>query len=292
MKRRLALGLCFTTFISSVVTPQALAQAPLTAYQGGQFYTRAYGSDRAASCTISYNNAAQRISYTAAHCGKAGDTVFLRDYRGVNVAAGTFSPSNQFAGHLTNDWGVIRWDPHVVLGANIFSGDTVVHPSQLRKGDRVCVRGVTAHGPASPTGSTTVNCAPFLGSINNTFFFENAGTRPGDSGGVVFAPGRGYLGVLSGVSELTSPGRANTVIQRGAFPANGAAISKNEMLRWANANLPMPVEKVNTVPVVPPADANASASSAQGIGAIVAALVAFLAVALPFAQQIMGNLCF
>lgn len=292
------LALCIAAggvFAPAPLAPLANAQttqvSTLTARQGGVFYT---SKDRkqASTCTISYNNAAQRFSYTAGHCGDAGDPVYLRDAANRIMLAGTYYPSQRYGGNLTNDWGVIRWNPGIQIGPNDVSGNTVIHPSQLRKGDTVCVRGATSHG----TTGTARSCAPYLGNINNTFFFDYAGTRPGDSGGVVFAPGRGYLGALSGVTELSRQGVKRATLERAAFPADGNPVSNDAMLRWANTNLPVDVERVNPVrplqPTVPLVDDSVAASSPQGIAAIIAAVIGLLAVAAPLVQNVASFLRF
>ncbi|QYH19026.1 hypothetical protein JKI95_06950 [Corynebacterium aquatimens] len=138
---------------------------------------------------------------------------------------------------------------------------------------------------------------------------------------MVYAPGRGYLGVLSGVNVLTSSRGTTVTIQRATFPANGARVSNADVVRWANANLPLDIDRVRT-PQPEPADpavqlppaaqaptgpaaiadaTNANAitgngaetgSSAQNIAAIIVGVVGLLAAVVPLLQNLVGLLPF
>ncbi|MDK6538397.1 hypothetical protein QP255_23900, partial [Escherichia coli] len=81
-------------------------------------------------CSIGFNDPNQRISYTAGHCGEHGSRA------AVGQANGTLYPSTEFGRSATgNDWGIIRWDDGVQLGANTITTDAVVDLEDLHPND-------------------------------------------------------------------------------------------------------------------------------------------------------------
>lgn len=180
----------------------------------------------ASTCAIAFNDRGEGISYTAAHCGLTGERVRLKRADGsTSGEIGTFYPSSRWEsdGNETgNDWAAIRWDPGVRVGANGRSGDTVASLSEMATGEQVCTFGVA---------SREVKCGRFAGSIDNNFYFDGASGQHGDSGGPVWSPRRGFLGVYSGVSIISTKSVGEHRLARASVPNNGDAVTANEEIR-------------------------------------------------------------
>ncbi|MCG7297300.1 S1 family peptidase [Corynebacterium afermentans] len=138
--------------------------------------------DGTGTCTIGFNDPARHRSLVAAHCGAEGARV------NAGGATGTLFRSKAYDGHLSNDWAAIQWDPGVHVGGNRLTGDAWVHPGDVRLGETVCYFSRTR-------GAQT--CGRFSGSADGTFFAAAPLSHPGDSGGPMWVPGRGFIGVVS-----------------------------------------------------------------------------------------------
>lgn len=180
----------------------------------------------ASSCAIAYNDRAENISYTAAHCGLTGERVRLKRADGSTTGeVGTFYPSSKWekGGNNTgNDWAAIRWDPGVRVGVNGRSGDAVASLSEMALGEQVCTFGVA---------SRQVQCGTFAGSIDNNVYFDGVSGQHGDSGGPVWSPRRGFLGVYSGISVIRTKSGSEHRLSRASVPKNGGAVTANEEIR-------------------------------------------------------------
>lgn len=161
-------------------------------------------------CTIGYNDHARGESITAAHCGEDGQRVRLYDRTDTNpltsrsAEIGTFYRSPGYDNGISNDWGRIVWDKGVQIGANRFSRDTVLTLDQVKRGDEVCWHGETTH-----MGTTDRSCGTFFERTNEAFTVRVPQSSQGDSGGPIWVPGRGFLGVISAGPEQAGPvGRA------------------------------------------------------------------------------------
>lgn len=193
--------------LTAVALASSLGLAPVAAYaapapvpEQGLAFSTSIGA-----CTLGYVDAEQRISYTAAHCGREGDRVRLID-RKTNAQTrelGTFHPSTRYDELFSNDWGFIQWDRDVVLGGNPYSGDTIVDPTDVKRGEEVCYHGETSH-----MGTRDETCGTFYRAVGQSFTIRGAHWRPGDSGGPLWIPGRGFLGVAS-IGPAT-PGNVGT----------------------------------------------------------------------------------
>lgn len=202
---------------------------PVTVKQGYEFYTVSR-SGGAGKCTIAYNDASHRQSLTAAHCGSEGGTVYMRDNRGYAVPAGTFHPSRAYdSGSSANDWAVIKWNSNATLAPNTFSGDRIIPLNELRKGDKICLRGHTSHGATS----TGYSCSTYAGNLSNVFFFDNIAGQQGDSGGAVFVPGRGFVGVYSGMNQVGGKDGNWKRLERASVPADGRNVPRDEQGMFA-----------------------------------------------------------
>ncbi len=179
-------------------------------------------------CTVGYNDYANRRSFVAAHCGREGARVQAFDPRtgARSGAVGTLYRSKLYDGHLSNDWAAIQWDPGVHMGPNARSGNGWVYPRDIQLGETVCYFGQTSHAGGGQT------CGRFAGSADNTFFVDMPATRPGDSGGPMWVPGRGFVGVVS--SMWTSVGSSGRNFVVGITPHDGPAVPELRLIGvWA-----------------------------------------------------------
>ena len=190
-----------------VVGAEAPAAERLVVKQGARMFVDNQHNDTLTACTIGYNDPEQRRSYTAGHCADNGDygwqtgsLVYLADSKGreMSTPAGMIYPAAAYYGASNaNDWAVIYWFNGVEVGANPYGGEYV--PIQdLEPGETLCYHGYASHG-----GTTEASCGPFVGMIEKTIYFDAPGMPGyGDSGGPVYAPGRGLVGVMSGANAL------------------------------------------------------------------------------------------
>lgn len=195
----------------AAAVPHAPAAAAATVSQG-----QAVRVNDRFTCTVGFNAPDKGWSYTAGHCGNAGARVSTVD----GTATGTFTPSRNFSETGTgNDWGLIIWDAGVKLGPNNISGDTVADPAGLEKGQRVCFYG---------TASGQMRCGSYAGALGNNVYFDAPDGVKGDSGGPVWAPNRGFLGVYSGASAIWDDAGREVRLGRASQPVNGKAVSEAE----------------------------------------------------------------
>ena len=192
-----------------VVGAEAPAAERLVVKQGARMFVDNLGNDSLTACTIGYNDPEQRRSYTAGHCAdradkawQTGSLVYLADSKGreMSIPAGMIYPAAAYYGASNaNDWAVIYWFNGVEVGTNPYGGEFV--PIQdLEPGETLCYHGYASHG-----GTTEAACGPFVGMIEKTIYFDAPGMPDyGDSGGPVYAPGRGLVGVMSGANALVN----------------------------------------------------------------------------------------
>ena len=186
---------------------EAPAAERLVVKQGARMFVDNLGNDNLTACTIGYNDPKQRRSYTAGHCAdngnygwQTGSLVYLADSKGreMTTPAGMIYPAAAYYGASNaNDWAVIYWFNGVEVGANPYGGEYM--PIQdLEPGETLCYHGYASHG-----STTEAACGPFVGMIEKTIYFDAPGMPDyGDSGGPVYAPGRGLVGVMSGANAL------------------------------------------------------------------------------------------
>lgn len=208
-----ALAAAVAIAVSSAAVPVALpgagAAEPLVARQGERLFVDNIGGYNLTSCTIGYNDVALHRSYTAGHCAvdsaaprPGGSTVYVADEYGrqLPTPAGLIYPAAAFYGPSNaNDWSVIYWFNNVTLGQNTYGG-AYIPISEISPGETLCYHGFASHGR-----SREAACGPFVGMIEKTIYFDAPGTPHfGDSGGPVYAPGRGFVGVMSGANALVN----------------------------------------------------------------------------------------
>lgn len=189
-------------------------------------------------CTVGHNDPAQRSSFTAAHCGTPGQLVYLEDEDGqrIDTPVGHFTPSPVYRHPATytgspsaNDWGQIRWFSTVEIAENAYG--PYLGPDAVNRGDTLCYRGATTGAPV---------CGNLVGTIGESMFFDvDVNSQAGDSGGPVFVPGKGTVGVLSGMSMYDDKlGRAKT-LERASRLQNGYAFSAYDVDRLFESYFPV-----------------------------------------------------
>lgn len=282
--RFIAAALTSALVVSPIVAPDASAQTQV-ARQGWRLITSSNSA-----CTIGFNDPSRGISYTAAHCGRSGDTVYLTDASGNSLPypAGVFTPSSRYVSNTaSNDWGVIKWNPGVSVEANRFGGG-YVPSSQLKTGDSICFHGFTSHGT-----SGNYTCGKFIGKIGESIYYESGiHSRPGDSGGPVFVPGKGVVGVTAGLEKYTYGTRTVTAL-RASSMSDGPTVYEADLSRLLKTHYglapsnPVPSQPVRPIQV--PADDQVQVeSSLSDPGSIIGAIVAVLALLIPIIGSFLG----
>lgn len=295
----------FTTLLVSAAvglagTPaaQAIQETPIVA-QGDQISTV-----DGKGCTVGYNDLKNNRTYLASHCGDEGDTftVLAHDLSNFWEGLGTFHTNANYSDGQ-NDFGYIQWAPgEVTLEDNAFSGNTVIKPGSLKKGDEVCFHGKSTH-MNNPTG---VTCGEYMGTLAGDVFvdFGTAGEQ-GDSGAPMWVPGKGFLGILSGdqYSILNGVQYKTRAIRGATFDKSGALWNSNQLSdlfaayeKYRYPQAPLPTEtpqdgsnngsgttttaKPTPAPTTPkkPAPSKSGSSSSNGgmIAGIIAAIIAVL----------------
>lgn len=231
----IGLATCMLAGQSVLATPAAgaPAEAPV-ARQGGKIAIDVGSQFK--TCTIGHNVPGAQTSFTAAHCGIEGAQVYLTDDAGNRMAtpAGKFSPSPHFeTRESSNDFGMIEWYDGVVVEDNRFGG-AAMPSSSIEYGDQVCYYGFASHSVTE-----TPACGIYLGNVEQSLFFDVPGRpKDGDSGGPVFVPGKGVVGVLSGHNDLTvSPGAQRFYVERASTLQNGNIHSKYQLEEWFKSQL-------------------------------------------------------
>lgn len=215
---------------AAVLGAAAVAASPLTAFAAAPsapVQGSAVSIGDRGMCTIGYNDRARGVSYLAGHCGYKGDRVRLMDAATGQTSRtlGTFYPSEKYdASSFSNDWGVIKWDRGVKMGANIYSGETIIPLRDVKAGDEVCHHGETTH-----QGTSNVNCGPYYGRLGQIFAVNMDSGRPGDSGGPLWVKGKGFIGVASATGQtFTTQGSGQAFA--GAAPKNGQAFTAQDLM--------------------------------------------------------------
>lgn len=241
---------------------EAPAAERLVVKQGARMFVDNLGNDNLTACTIGYNDSKQRRSYTAGHCADNGDygwqtgsLVYLADSKGreMTTPAGMIYPAAAYYGASNaNDWAVIYWFNGVEVEANPFGGE-YVPIEDIEPGETLCYHGYASHG-----GTNRATCGPFVGMIEKTIYFDAPGMPDyGDSGGPVYAPGRGLVGVMSGANALVDD-RGEEVVgfERASSLQSGALYDDSRIDAFlrshygASAKRASPSKKTST-PAVP-----------------------------------------
>lgn len=216
-----AVALTASTLVAT--PPAARAQTLPVASQGAGVLIGNMG------CTLGFTNPHTRSSYIAAHCGEySGQPVALVTANKELIPnAGWFYPSARYNAAdplFSNDWAEIKWHPDVVMGANNFSGDQYIAPTQLERGDRICFHGQSSH----PDGRSA-SCSEYVDRVGNAILYSGTYPIPGDSGGPVWLERGGsryFVGVNSGFYYA-----GQYQLGRAAFPADSVAVTEPALWR-------------------------------------------------------------
>lgn len=147
----------------------------------------------AVMCTVGMVDELTRSMVTAAHCvGEVGSVV--RDQAGNEI--GTVTWRGRGVGSTepdTKDVAVVYISPEVEMGHNKYSQHTgMLNPEQVSVGDTLCRYGIKAN---------RVVCSTVSRKMNNNLSLSPDDSIPGDSGGPIWSPSRGFVGVLSAGSK-------------------------------------------------------------------------------------------
>lgn len=144
-------------------------------------------------CTAGMVDELTRSMVTAAHCvGEVGSAV--RDQAGNEI--GTVTWRGRGVGSTapdTKDVAVVYISPEVEMGHNKYSQHTsMLSPVQVSVGDTLCRYGIKAN---------RVVCSTVSRKMNNNLSLSPDDSISGDSGGPIWSPSRGFVGVLSAGSK-------------------------------------------------------------------------------------------
>ena len=251
MRNRVAVALTATIAATAAVAPPAHAATAVA--QGAQIVVA-----DSSSCAVAFNDHAEHVSYTSAHCGLSGDRVRVKLVDGtLTPEIGTLYPSSRWGDSVTgNDWAAIRWDDGVRLAGNGRSGDEVASISDMRPGQQVCTYGAA---------SRRVICGKYAGSVNNNVYFDGETGQHGDSGGPVWAPGRGFLGVYSGVSVIESKSEGEHQLSRASAAKNGGPVESADEIALISKYYSVQQPTVHKAELPDDALSGAAAGSAKRI---------------------------
>lgn len=180
---RSLLTLLATLLVATGLTVPAANAAPIVT-QGDRIFINMIGSR--AGCTLAHIDHGKRQALTSSHCVTVpGMTV--TDAHGTPIGRVLTPTMSPIFGQ--NDYARIALNPGV-RGHNRFSGDAIIHPAHVRPGERVCHYGATTR---------TERCGWVHAVRGGAIIFKGVhGTVFGDSGGPVWIPGRGLVGVYVG----------------------------------------------------------------------------------------------
>lgn len=175
-----------------------LAPAQTTVNQGQRISTPQPGTNTLVLCTLGYIDHAARTGYTAAHCVPgAKDGTYVQGGLDVRNETGTVIgkvyPSQRYLANPQNaadDIALIRFADNVALGKNAYSGDAIVPPH--RDGPMTICR----FGATTQKVMCTQTADPAI--KNSTIRYIRDGEAGGDSGGVLYIPGEGVVGLHKG----------------------------------------------------------------------------------------------
>ncbi len=223
--------------------------------------------------------------------------MYIQDTQGrVQGPLGVLTNSPRYNGSnknvaVVNDWVTISWADSVRLEPNRYSGDTIVPISDVQLGETVCVYGNTAKRE---------NCGNFAGRTGTTFYVEHATSDPGDSGGPLWIPGRGLIGVLAGADEIEYLSTFLFIryhlqldlIRATAPGVNGGAVSDDDIFhvaqRWNRLGRPDHIVTVSENSNLSSGDSTAEGSSdptEDEIWGVVSGVIALISVLVGLARQ-------
>lgn len=134
------------------------------------------------SCTLGYigNN----YAITAGHCGMVGSEIKNSQRKRIGYIDYIDTEQNQ-------DIAIIKLD-NGVSGSNIYSGDYITSMAEMSPDDEICVYGKTTR---------KVLCAEQYGLPRYGAIWSKSEVTYGDSGGAVWIPGKGLIGIISSLGD-------------------------------------------------------------------------------------------
>lgn len=162
----------------------------ITVNQGEVFIDVEQGS----MCTIGYGN--QDYIFSSAHCVTMGKDIL--NYQGKKIGKVVHKQHDHPNPTKTNaaeDWAVIELQDNVRYGGNGYSGDNVIHISDVNIGDPVCRYGSTTR---------EVFCTEVVEDERNYYgggvlLSDKHMGISGDSGGPVWIPNKGLVSLHRGM---------------------------------------------------------------------------------------------
>lgn len=204
MTIKLKLFLAFITIASLLTSPYAVAEdtsarnygrgvfqdIPVLS-QGDQVFI-----DKRKTCTVGYIDKERGVAYIAEHCSVSGEMAQVHNGQGyfVGTITSRYEDSKYYGAlhpqKMSEDFNVIKVDTsHVFLGDNKYSGDQKVSISDVAQGDEMCVYS---------RRQGEINCGHVSATIGNLIVGDShVQGEKGDSGGPVWIPGKGLIGVYT-----------------------------------------------------------------------------------------------
>lgn len=196
--------LAFITIASLLTSPHAIAEdTPARNYGRGVFQDIPVLSqgdkvfiDKRKTCTVGYIDKEQGLAYLAEHCAVSGETSQVHDGEGyfIGTITSRYEDSKYYGAlhpqKMSEDFNVIKVDTkHVFLGDNKYSGDRRVSISDVEEGDEMCMYS---------RRQGRINCGHVSATIGNLIVGDShVQGEKGDSGGPVWIPGKGLIGVYT-----------------------------------------------------------------------------------------------
>lgn len=196
--------LAFITIASLLTSPHAIAEdTPARNYSRGVFQDIPVLSqgdkvfiDERKTCTVGYIDKEQGLAYLAEHCAVSGETAQVHDGEGyfIGTITSRYDDHNSYGvlhpQKMSEDFNAINVDTrHVFLGDNKYSGDHKLSISDVAQDDDMCMYSRM---------QGRINCGHVSATIGNFIVGDShtEGER-GDSGGPVWIPGKGFIGVYT-----------------------------------------------------------------------------------------------
>lgn len=185
---------CFIALFPAHASAQPIYTTPIedlpTIVQGDEI-----SIDKKKTCTIGYIDHKEKLAYTADHCSFKGkkSVVYDNDDHIIGTIESRTDRSSKtlLSQSMGNDFNVIKLNNYVSLAENIYSGDKKVDISDVKSGERVCVYSRM---------QKKVNCGKIKMIAGNVIVGDSeAYGKLGDSGGPVWIPGKGFVGLYIGV---------------------------------------------------------------------------------------------
>lgn len=196
--------LSFITIASLLTSPHAIAEdTPARNYGRGVFQDIPVLSqgdkvfiDKRKTCTVGYIDKEQGLAYIAEHCAVSGETEQVHDGEGyfIGTITSRYDDHNSYGAlhpqKMSEDFNAIKVDTsHVFLGDNKYSGDHKVNISDVAQDDEMCMYS---------RRQGRVNCGHVSATIGSIIVGDSQTEgEKGDSGGPVWIPGKGFIGVYT-----------------------------------------------------------------------------------------------